>query len=123
MPALKALSDPEIAARLADLPRWRCEGGAIRRLYRTSGWKASLMVVNAIGHLAELAWHHPDLSVSWGKVEVALSTHDVGGISARDFELARKIEDFVGWQPALDGGALEGTPRDDRFSYVIHDDK
>ena len=123
MPALKALSDPEIAAGLADLPHWRHEGGAIRRLYRTNAWKGSLMVVNAIGHLAEVAWHHPDLSVSWGKVEVALSTHDVGGISARDFELARKIEDFVGWRPALDGGALEGTPADDRFAYVMHDDK
>ena len=80
------------------------------------------MVVNAIGHLAEAAWHHPDIALSWDRVEVALSTHDAGGISDRDFELARKIEDFIDWRPARDGGALEGTPDDPRFAYLSHDD-
>ncbi len=122
MPALKALTDPEIAARLADQPRWRFVNGALRRLYRTHGWKGSMMVANSVAHLAEAAWHHPDLSVSWDKVEVALSTHDVGGISERDFELARKIEDVVCWRPGRDGGALEGTPADPRFAYVAYDD-
>ena len=122
MPALKALSEPDITARLSALPRWRFEDGAIRRIYRTHGWKGSLMAVNAIGHLAEVAWHHPDISLSWDKVEVALTTHDAGGVSDRDFELARKIEDVLYWRPDHEGGALEGTPADPRFAYLKHDD-
>ena len=122
MPAPKALSADEISTRLAGLPRWHFERDALRRVFRTHGWKGSLMVVNAIGHLAEAAWHHPDIALSWDRVEVALSTHDAGGISDRDFELARTIEDFSDWRPARDGGALEGTPDDPRFAYLSHDD-
>ena len=116
-----ALPDAEIATRLLKLPGWRLQNGAIRRMFRTSGWKSSLMVVNAIGHLAEAAWHHPDISLSWDRVEVSLTTHDCGGLSARDFELALKIEDFVCWRPGRDGGALEGTPDDVRFAYLEYD--
>ena len=122
MPALKALSELDIAARLSSLPHWRFENGAIRRLYRTHGWKGSLMAVNAIGHLAEVAWHHPDIALSWDKVDVALTTHDAGGVSDRDFELAHKIEDVLCWRPGREIGALEGTPSDPRFAYLKQDD-
>jgi len=55
-----AYSESEIAARLAgELPRWRFENGWIRRKYKTHSWKGTLMVINAVGHLAEAAWHHP----------------------------------------------------------------
>ncbi len=58
-------SDEEIIARLEqELPHWYLEKGWIRRKYKTSGWKSTLMVVNTIGHLAEAAFHHPDLTVS-----------------------------------------------------------
>jgi len=67
------------------------------------------MLVNAIGYLAEAAYHHPDLSVTWGRVTVKLSTHSAGGITDKDFALARQIEDVVLWRPA-EGGALTGTP-------------
>ena len=67
------------------------------------------MLVNAIGYLAEAAYHHPDLTVTWGRVIVKLSTHSAGGITDKDFDLARKIEDVALWRPAA-GGALEGTP-------------
>jgi 4a-hydroxytetrahydrobiopterin dehydratase len=81
------------------------------------------MVANAIGHLAEAAWHHPDLAVSYGGVEVSLMTHDHKGITDRDFELARKIEEVVAWRPGRAGGALEGTPEGDpRFAYLKHED-
>ena len=66
------------------------------------------MLVNAIGFVAEAAYHHPDLSVTWGRVTVKLSTHSAGGITDKDFELARRIEETVLWRPQ--GGALEGTP-------------
>ena len=116
-------TDAEVAEKLAaELPHWYFEAGWIRRKYKTSGWKATLMVVNTIGHLAEAAWHHPDLTVSYAFVIVKLMTHDGKCISDKDFELAAKIEQVIGWQPALDSGALEGTPNDDaRFKYIKYD--
>lgn len=116
-------SDAEIVERLQQiLPRWRYEDGWIRRKYKTNSWKGTLMVVNAVGHLAEAAWHHPDLTVSYAWVEVRLKTHTAKGITDKDFELARKIEEVVQWQPAREGGALEGTPKDDlRFAYIKYD--
>ena len=52
----------EVEARLIkDIPHWYLENGWIRRKYKTSGWKSTLMVVNTVGHLAEAAFHHPDL--------------------------------------------------------------
>ena len=113
----------EIEARLrAELPNWTYEDGWIRRKYRTSGWKSTLMVVNTIGHLAEAAWHHPDLTVSYAFVNVKLMNHAAKGITDKDFALAAKIEDVVLWQPgAVEGSPLEGTPDDPRFKYVKYD--
>lgn len=119
---LKVWSSDEAAARLAgSLPHWRVEGTELRRSYRTQGWKGSLMLAGAIAHLAELAWHHPDLALSFGKVEIRLSTHDHHGITERDFALAEKIEEVACWRPGLDGGALEGTPADPKWAYVKDD--
>jgi 4a-hydroxytetrahydrobiopterin dehydratase len=119
----KVYLQQDINTRLAsELPHWFFEDGWIRRKYKTSGWKATLMVVNTVGHLAEAAWHHPDLTVSYAFVIVKLMTHDAKGITDKDFELAKKIEQVIGWQPALEGGALEGTPNEDaRFKYIKYD--
>lgn len=116
-------SEDEIKARLeAELPHWYYEDGWIRRKFKTSGWKGTLMVVNTVGHLAEAAWHHPDLTVSYAFVIVKLSTHSAKGITAKDFELARRIEDVVMWHPGNESGsALEGTPDDPRFKYLKYD--
>lgn len=113
----------EIEARLNDeLPKWTFEGGWLRRKYKTSGWKGTLMVVNTVGHLAEAAWHHPDLAVSYAFVIVKLVNHAAQGVTEKDFELASKIEEVVLWQPgAVDGSALEGTPEDPRFKYIKYD--
>ena len=102
-------SEAEIAERLQALPGWYYEDRWIRRQYKTDGWPTTLMLVNTIGYLAEAAYHHPDLSVSWAKVGVKLATHSAGGITAKDFELARQIEDVALWRPAP-GGGLTGTP-------------
>lgn len=117
------IPEDEVRARLqSELPKWRLEDGWIRRTYRTQSWKSTLMVINAVGHLAEAAWHHPDITASYAWVEVRLMSHDAKGITNRDFELARKIESVIQWQPATEGGALEGTPQNDqRFAYVKYD--
>ena len=113
----------EIEARLRrELPHWHYENGWIRRTFRTASWKGTLMVINAVGHLAEAAWHHPDITASYAWVEVRLTNHAAKGVTDKDFELAKKIEEVVSWQPGKAGGALEGTPeKDARFAYVKYD--
>ena len=116
-------SEEEITARLKDeLPGWYYENGWIRRKYKTSGWKATLMVINTVGHLAEAAWHHPDITASYAFVIVKLMNHAAKGVTEKDFELAKKIEQVVMWQPGLDeDSALEGTPDDPRFKYIKYE--
>ena len=115
MPKERTYSESEIAERLAsELPRWRFEDGQIRRTYETGSWRATLMVTNAVGHLAEAAWHHPDILATFPRVEVRLQNHDAGGITDKDFELAKKIEDLVQWQPGK-SGALTGPPANQRY--------
>jgi 4a-hydroxytetrahydrobiopterin dehydratase len=104
----------------AELPHWTHENGWIRRRVRTSGWKATLMVINTVGHLAEAAWHHPDIAASYAFVIIKLQTHSAGGITELDFALAKKIEAVVFWQPGGEG-LFEGTPSDPRFRYIKHD--
>ncbi|HID82207.1 MAG TPA: 4a-hydroxytetrahydrobiopterin dehydratase [Chromatiales bacterium] len=112
-------SDDEIEQRLKEmLPAWIFENGWIRRKYKTSGWKGTLMVINTVGHLAEAGFHHPDLAASYAFVIVKLKTHSAKGITNKDFELAQKIEEVVMWQPGKEDGALEGTPDDPRFKYI-----
>lgn len=118
----RTYSDAEIQEILKrDLPAWRLEEGWIRRTYKTHSWKSTLMVINTVGHLAEAAFHHPDLTASYAWVEVRLMNHAAKGVTDKDFELARKIEDVVGWQPGKAGGALTGTPEDPRFAYIKYD--
>src|SRR5918993_2567560 len=104
------LSEEEVRAELAEhLPHWTFADGWIRRTYRTSSWKGTLMVINAVGHLAEAAWHHPDLSASYAWVEVRLQTHSAKGITGKDLALAKKIEEVVQWRPE-GGGGPRGEP-------------
>ena len=78
------------------------------------------MVINTVGHLAEAARHHPDITASYAWVEVRLMTHTAKGITPKDLELATKIEEVVHWQPGK--VRLEGTPAGDaRFAYIKYD--
>ncbi len=119
----RVFTEEEIEARLkAELPLWYYEKGWIRRKYRTGGWKATLMVVNTVGHLAETAWHHPDLAVSYAFVIVKLVTHSAKGVTEKDFRLARKIEEVLFWDaPGESGGVFTGIPDDPRFKYLKRD--
>lgn len=119
----QAYSEEVVRAKLsAELPHWYFEDGWIRRKYRTEGWKGTLMVINTVGHLAEAAWHHPDIAASYAFVIVKLQTHTAKGITDLDFALAKKIEEVIQWQPGKEGGPLPGTPSDDqRFRYIKYD--
>lgn len=117
----KVYEEAEILARLAaELPQWTFKDGWIRRTYKTSGWKSTLMAVNTIGHLAEAAWHHPDLNVSYAFVTVKLQNHAAKGITDKDFALALKFDEVLLWRPD-DASPLEGTPEDARFKYLKYD--
>ena len=119
--AEEVYSEAEIEERLQEeLPGWTYKDGWIRRKYKTSSWKSTLMVVNTIGHLAEAAWHHPDLTVSYAFVTVKLMNHAAKGVTQKDFELARKLDEVILWQPGPDS-SLEGTPDDPRFKYVKYE--
>ena len=120
--AEKVYPEEVIEERLKEeLPHWYYENGWIRRKYKTHSWKGTLMVVNTVGHLSEAAFHHPDLTVSYAFVIVKLMNHAAKGVTNKDFELAKKIEQVIQWQPGKEGGALEGTPSDQRFGYVKYD--
>lgn len=118
----EALDGATVDTRLGALPGWSRDGDAIVRTYRTGGWKGSLMVAMAVGHLAEAAWHHPDLLVTYPAVEVRLTSHDAGGVTERDLAMAARIEDVVAWRPGAADGPFTGTPDDPRFAYVLDDD-
>jgi len=85
-------SEAEIAAALADLPRWVRDGDEIVREFACTSFGDAIAFVVRIGFLAEAADHHPDLDVRWRTVRVALTTHDAGGLTDRDFALAAAIE-------------------------------
>ena len=110
-PTEKVYNDTEIAAKLIELglADWYLEDGWLRRKFNTDGWPTTLMLTNAIGYLCEAAWHHADLAITWGKLWVKLKTHSAGGITDKDFALAKKIDEVVLWRPPA-GGPLEGTP-------------
>jgi 4a-hydroxytetrahydrobiopterin dehydratase len=100
------------------LPSWTVDKGHLCRTFQTNGWRSSMLLANGIGHLAEVAWHHPDLEIAWGRVGVRLRTHDADAITDKDFELALMIEHFAGWRPGPED-ALDGAPTEGQWSYVM----
>ena len=81
-----------MAAALRATPGWERAGSEIRRMYRFTDFRAALAFVNRVGALAEAAGHHPDIDIRYNAVMLALTTHDAGGLTSKDFELARAID-------------------------------
>lgn len=104
------LTSEEIERELTTLPGWELRDGWLRRTYATPGWSHSILLASQIGFLAEAAWHHPDLELGYARVVVKLQTHRVHGLTQMDFELARRIEEQVTWQPA-ESSSLDGFPK------------
>ena len=88
----KKLSDAEIENLLLDLDEWETENDNLKKHFEFENFADALVFVNKVGAIAEARDHHPDVLFGWGYAEFFITTHDAGGITARDFELARLIE-------------------------------
>ena len=85
--------DPaRIILALGTVPQWQRTGEIISRTFVFKDFPAAMDFVNAVAEIAEQAQHHPDIDVRWNKVTLALTTHDAGGLTEKDFALARQIE-------------------------------
>jgi 4a-hydroxytetrahydrobiopterin dehydratase len=92
---MKRLTAQEIATRLGALPEWRIEEGVLTRTFTFKDFLAALAFVNRVGERAEEAGHHPDIDIRYNKVRLGLVTHDAGGLTAKDFELATVVDRLV----------------------------
>lgn len=111
MPQDRVFSESEVTERIArELPGWELRDGWLRRSYATPGFPHTMLLANTIAYIAEAAWHHPDLNLGYAKVTVKLQTHSARGITEKDFELARRIEEVALWKPG-DQSALDGFPK------------
>jgi len=86
------LAGDEIARRLAELPGWQRSGDAIHRVYELPTFKDAITFVGRVAEAADAADHHPDILIEYRKVTLTLSTHDSGGLTALDFDLASTID-------------------------------
>ena len=87
------LSSNEIDNRLRILRSWKLDGKAIKKTYIFSSFLESIKFVNDVSGIAEKLQHHPDIKINYASVEMSSTTHSAGGLTAKDFYLAEKIED------------------------------
>ena len=95
MTALKKLTEEEIHTRLQTLDRWNLEDGKLHRKFQFSDFVTAFGFMARAALIAEKMNHHPEWFNVYNRVEVSLSTHDVGGISEWDFKLAAAMDGFV----------------------------
>jgi 4a-hydroxytetrahydrobiopterin dehydratase len=89
------LTTAQVTEKLALLPVWQLAGNNIERTIAFADFPAAIAFVNRIADAAEKANHHPDIDIRWNKVRLALSSHDAGGLTERDFKLAGVIDSLV----------------------------
>ena len=77
---------------LALVPDWQLSDGKIVRTFQFKDFPAAIKFVQTVATLAEQAWHHPDIDIRWNKVTLTLTTHDAGGLTEKDFALARQFD-------------------------------
>ena len=90
--ATERLSNGEVTGALVGLQGWERRGDVISKQFTFDDFRAALTFVNRVGELAEAADHHPDITINYRRVTLSLSTHDVGGLTAKDIDLASQIE-------------------------------
>ena len=89
---MTALSQSEAETRLRSLPTWKIDSGELTRTFAHQDFREALAFVNRVGELAEQAGHHPDIDIRYNKVRLGLVTHDAGGLTPKDFDLAAAVD-------------------------------
>jgi len=115
------LTENEILTNLSGLKQWSYVGGKIQKEIAMHNWKGVMLLTNAIAHIAESAWHHPELHLSFSSIKILLHTHDEGGITNKDIAMAKKIDELLSWNPKSDEKQFEGTPSTLEFHYLKND--
>jgi 4a-hydroxytetrahydrobiopterin dehydratase len=92
---MPVLSPSAAQTRLAQLPGWQIESGELVRTFQFKDFVAALQFVNLIGKLAEVAGHHPDIDIRYNRVRLSLVTHDAGGLTEKDFDLAVQAQNLA----------------------------
>lgn len=90
------LDEQAIRRRLAEIPGWEFREGAIRKQFQLKSFPAAIALVNWVAWRAEAADHHPDILINYRRVTFACATHSEGGVTEKDFALARVIEQGFG---------------------------
>lgn len=93
---MPVLEERIIAAKLKSMPRWKLERGELVRHCEFAGFVEAMQFVNSVAELAEGAAHHPDIDIRYNKVRLSLISHDAGGLTERDFDLAAAIDSLDG---------------------------
>jgi 4a-hydroxytetrahydrobiopterin dehydratase len=86
------LNAAQIKTGLRTLPEWKKTGSTITRTFQLKDFVAAMKFVNTVAKLAEKAWHHPDIDIRWNKVTLTLTTHSEGGLTEKDFKLAKQFD-------------------------------
>lgn len=88
----RKLDDAEISSELAKAEGWEVRDGKVAKSFTFNSYASGVVFASGVAHLADRMDHHPDILIGYQRVDVAVNTHDVGGISPWDFELARRID-------------------------------
>ena len=89
---MEKLTASQIKTALTSVPTWKKKGANITRTFTFKDFPAAMKFVNAVAKPAEKSNHHPDIDIRWNKVTLALSTHDAGGLTRKDFALAKQFD-------------------------------
>jgi len=92
--AIAKLTDAEVAQQLKNLPGWTVKNQELTRVYEFQNFIEAIKFVNKLVEPAEKAAHHPDIEISYNKVTIRLTTHDLNGLTQQDFDLAKIIDDL-----------------------------
>jgi 4a-hydroxytetrahydrobiopterin dehydratase len=92
---MAVMDDGEVTRSLEQFPHWRRDGDSITRVVEAPSFLEGIELVGVVARAAEAADHHPDIDIRWRTVTFTLSTHSEGGLTAKDFGLAEKIDEAV----------------------------
>ncbi len=93
---MNSLSANETQSRLGKLPGWQIEANELVKTFKFQDFRQALSFVNKVGEAAEKAGHHPDIDIRYNRVRLSLTTHDAGGLTEKDFDLAGRASALAG---------------------------